>query len=86
MIFQALDYNSVSEAITGFRKQGYLVDFNLLENSIVCESCSDKFKLDEMEIVHVYRYEGNSDPADEAVVYAIESKTGINPNSALENI
>ncbi|MDZ4756676.1 MAG: hypothetical protein SGJ10_00875 [Bacteroidota bacterium] len=33
--------------------------------------------MDDFEIVDVYRYEGDSDPADEAVVYAIESKTGV---------
>jgi hypothetical protein len=30
----------------------------------------------EFEIVEVHRYEGNSDPGDEEVVYAIESKHG----------
>lgn len=29
------------------------------------------------DIVEVYRYEGNTDPSDEATVYAIESKTGL---------
>jgi hypothetical protein len=32
---------------------------------------------DEFEIVDVYRYEGNSDPGDEATVYAIQSKEGL---------
>ena len=31
---------------------------------------------EEFEITEVYRFEGNSDPADEAVVYAIESRHG----------
>jgi len=30
----------------------------------------------EFEITEVYRFEGNSDPADEAIVFAIESKKG----------
>jgi hypothetical protein len=28
------------------------------------------------EIKHIYRYEGNTDPGDEAVVYGIQSKSG----------
>jgi hypothetical protein len=30
----------------------------------------------EFEIVEVHRFEGDTDPADEAVVYAIQSKHG----------
>ena len=31
---------------------------------------------DNFEIVHVYRYEGETDPGDEATVYGIKSSTG----------
>ncbi len=67
-------YDTVSEAIKGLRERGYTKDFNLKENCIVCYE--DKFNPDNFEIVEVYRFEGNSDPADEAVVYAIESNKG----------
>lgn len=68
-------YGTVSEALEAFRLQGFTVDFNLHENCIACQT--DKFEPHEFEIVDLYRYEGNSDPADEAVVYAIESKSGM---------
>lgn len=67
-------YATVSEALEKLRQQGFTIDFNLEEN---CLSCSaGKFESDDFDIVDVYRYEGNTDPADEATVYAIESKTG----------
>src|SRR5215213_5355203 len=68
-------YGTVTDAIKAFREQGFNLDFNLVENCIVCNS--EKFMPEDFEIVDVYRYEGNSDPADEAVVYAIESKSGL---------
>ena len=68
-------YETVSEAISQLRSQGFTTDFNLEENCIVCHS--DKFSADEFEITDVYRYEGDSDPADEATVYAIESISGL---------
>ena len=68
-------YATVSEAITALRKQGFTRDFNLQENCIVCHP--DRFTHDEFEIVDVYYYEGNTDPADEATVYAIQSKSGV---------
>ena len=35
----------------------------------------EKLRPDDFEIVDVFRYEGNSDPADEAAVYAIQPKS-----------
>lgn len=70
-----MHYATVSQAIEMLRKQGYTTDFNLEENCLVCNT--EKFAAADFEIVDVYRYEGNTDPADEASVYAIESKTGV---------
>lgn len=68
------NYATVVEAINALRKEGYNLDFNLEENCIVC--ANGKFEADDFEIMKVYRYEGDSDPADEAVVYAIQSNKG----------
>ena len=73
---QNFHYDTVSEAINKFRQQGFNIDFNLEENCISCDN-RNKFDSDDFEIVDVYRYEGNSDPADEATVYAIESRSGL---------
>ena len=70
-----LHYSTVSQAIETLRKQGFTVDFNLEENCLVCDN--KKFEANDFEIVDVYRYEGDTDPADEASVYAIESKSGL---------
>jgi|SRR5688572_19880172 len=68
-------YDTVTEAVTGLRERGYTVDFNLEENCIACKS--GKFDANNFEIAEVYRFEGNSDPSDEAVVYGIRSANGI---------
>jgi hypothetical protein len=68
------NYATVSEAITELRKKGYALDFNLEENCIACQG--GKFNAADFEIAEIYRYEGNSDPADEAAVYAIEASGG----------
>jgi hypothetical protein len=70
-----LHYDTVSTAIEALRREGYTVDFRLEENSMVCPT--DQFRYDEFDIVDVYRYEGETDPADEASVYAIQSKSGV---------
>ncbi len=68
-------YGTVTEAIADFREQGYKVDFNIVGEHLVCD-CGE-LGSEDFEIAHVYRYEGDSDPGDEATVYAIESKSGL---------
>ena len=67
-------YDTVSEAVNDLKKRGFDLDFNLQENCIVCND--NKFTADDFEIAEVYRFEGDSNPDDEDVVYAIESKKG----------
>ncbi len=68
-------YGTVTEAINALKTQGFTVDFNLEENCIACHH--GKFEAEDFEIVEVYRYEGDSDPGDEATVYAIQSTSGV---------
>ncbi|MBX2905792.1 MAG: hypothetical protein KF744_07135 [Taibaiella sp.] len=72
-------YATVTEAIDKLRHRGYNVDFNLVGEHLICNINNTDTMLgaEDFDIVHVYRYEGDSDPADEAVVYAIESGSGL---------
>jgi len=67
-------YGTITEALNNFRKQGFLLDFNLPENLLGFKT--GKYKPEDFEIVDTYRYEGDSDPGDEATVYALQSKSG----------
>lgn len=69
------NYDTVSEAVNGLKNRGFSLDFNLQENCLICQG--HKLDVNDFEIVEVYRFEGNSDPADEAIVYAIQSENGI---------
>ncbi len=68
-------YDTVSKAIEALQQQGFKTDFNIEENALVYSE--GKFGANDFEIVDVYRYEGNTDPADEAAVYAIKSSSGV---------
>ncbi len=67
-------YDTVSEALNDLRKRGYVLDFNLKENCLICND--DKFHPEDFEITETYRFEGQTDPADEAIVFGIESNKG----------
>ncbi|MGV3696649.1 hypothetical protein [Flavobacterium sp.] len=62
-------YAPVSQALKELKEKGFTVDFNNQEGRII-NSPHD------FTIVHVYRYEGESDPGDEATVFGIKSSTG----------
>jgi hypothetical protein len=72
---QQFHYATVTEAIEQLRKQGFTLDLNLKENHLT--SGEQAYPADEFAIVDLYRYEGPSDPADEATVYALASPSGI---------
>jgi len=69
-------YDTVVEAVKGLKQRGYSIDFNLEPGRLVCHQTPLSLTPEDFEITEVYRFEGNSDPDDEAVVYAIESANG----------
>jgi len=69
-------YDTVVEAVKGLKQRGYSIDFNLEPGSLVCHQTPLSLSPADFEITEFYRFEGNSDPDDEAVVYAIESANG----------
>jgi hypothetical protein len=67
-------YDTVTEALTGLKTRGYSLDFNISFDNIKCEEHNICLNPNEFEIVEVYRFEGDTNPSDEDVVYAVESK------------
>ncbi|WP_019947833.1 cupin domain-containing protein [Hymenobacter aerophilus] len=64
---------TVSEVLNHLKKEGYTVDFNLQDNCLVCHGNALQLSPEEFQVDKHYRFEGQSDPGDEAVVYAISS-------------
>ncbi|MFV8328095.1 hypothetical protein [Flavobacterium sp. ZS1P14] len=62
-------YANVSKALDDLNEMGFTFDFNLHEEDIIKNP-------HRYEIEHIYRYEGDSDPDDEATVYGIKSSSG----------
>lgn len=69
-------YNTLSEALNSLNKRGYTIDFNMQSDSVYCKALGESFSSEEFEIVEFYRFEGNTDPGDESIVYALKTKSG----------
>jgi hypothetical protein len=67
-------YASLLEAINGLRADGYIEDFNLRQDCIECRDGDYKLFCDEFEVDKYYRFDVNSDPSDQSIVYAISSR------------
>ncbi|WP_336514341.1 phosphoribosylpyrophosphate synthetase [Pollutibacter soli] len=69
-------YDTLSEAIAGLKNDGYSLDFNIAFDKIECVQNGICLNPEQFEITDYHRFEGNSDPADESVVYTVESHDG----------
>ncbi|HUS01380.1 MAG TPA: hypothetical protein VMY77_06625 [Chitinophagaceae bacterium] len=67
-------YDTVTEAVKGLKERGYNIDFNIAFDKLICSDNTICLHPDEFEIVESHRFEGDSNPDDEDVVYAVESK------------
>ncbi|MCP1384704.1 phosphoribosylpyrophosphate synthetase [Runella sp. CRIBMP] len=67
-------YDTLSETMEALRQEGYVEDFNLREDCLECREGQFKVFADEFKIDEFFRFEGPTDPADEAVLYAISSE------------
>jgi hypothetical protein len=67
-------YDTVTEALQDLKSKGYTIDFNIAFDKIICSDNKICLNPNEFEITAVHRFEGDTNPSDEDVVYAIESK------------
>jgi hypothetical protein len=70
-------FDTLTEAVEDLKKRGYLLDFNVKETCLENAEKGVQLSPSEFEITEVYRFEGNTDPGDEMVLYAIESNNGL---------
>lgn len=62
------------ETLEKLRKEGYTEDFNIRFDSLICgEVC---LLPSQFEVDQTFRFEGNTNPSDEAILYAISSTDG----------
>lgn len=68
-------YDTVTEAMQDLKRIGYTIDFSIMadKDCIICHKNEIALSPEEFEVDHFYRFEGDSDPGDEMIVYAISS-------------
>ena len=70
-------YTTVTYTLNTLKEEGYVLDFNLKPDCVECKSPDIKLHPDDFVIDKFYRFEGASNPDDNAILYAISSKDGL---------
>jgi hypothetical protein len=71
------EMKSVAQFLKQLNSEGYKESFSVTnENTLVCRDTSEAFKPDEIIIEKTYRFEGDSNPDDTSIVYAMTGKSG----------
>lgn len=62
--------DTVTEAVTLLRSEGYVADYELFDGHLRAEGCA-ACRVDDVVVERRYRFEGDSDPGDEMVVFGL---------------
>jgi len=71
------NYVSLIDALADLKKRGYEADFGTTSDCLYCSDIDIRLNPAEFNVDEVYRFEGDSNPDDNTVVYAITSFTGV---------
>ena len=67
------NYDTLSQATRSLKQRGYTENLNLKPFCVECASRALQLNPEDFTIDEYYRFEGNSDPADNSIVYAISA-------------
>ncbi|HEX8378382.1 MAG TPA: phosphoribosylpyrophosphate synthetase [Pedobacter sp.] len=67
------NYQTVVEALNGLKARGFTLDFNLANGALHNTTANIELQPEDFSITEIHRFEGMSDPADNTIVYGIES-------------
>jgi len=65
------------EAINNLVKKGYTHNFSVSDDGRLEEGNSLLFCPYEVELHEFHRFEGNTNPSDMSIIYAVQTKTGL---------
>lgn len=75
-IMNKTEMQTLSACTKMLEESGFNTPFLMLEEGIKSISSDRIYKPQQIKIVNFYRFEGNSDPEDNAIMYALEAVSG----------
>ena len=69
--------NTMTEVVNKVVKAGYTDSFKVTENGLQSNSRGTFYSPEQITVVNYYRFEGQSDPADNNILYVIETEDNL---------
>ena len=70
------DLKTLVSSVNSLVKQGFTEDYKVNEKGLKSIQTEKIYPPDEVKVLNFYRFEGSSDPADNSILYAIETGDG----------
>jgi hypothetical protein len=67
---------SLSSCVNRMKEEGFREDFQVNEKGLSTFDNSKNYKPEQVRILNFYRFEGESDPGDNSILYVIETDDG----------
>jgi len=67
---------SLATCLNRMVSEGYTEDFNVTEQGLHSVQHHQNYAPEQIQVVNFYRFEGESDPDDNAILYIIETEDG----------
>jgi hypothetical protein len=75
--FEKSQMTTLTSCVNTLTLRGYTENFVAKEKGLEAPSSKRVYLPSEVKVVNFYRFEGESDPADSAICYAIETNDGL---------
>lgn len=70
------DMKTLTQCLSKLLLDGYTEDFKALEKGLLSVQHKKTYAPHQVRVINFYRFEGASDPADNSILYAIETSDG----------
>lgn len=70
------EYATVTEAIDGLKRRGFSANFEFTGDAVLDVERKRRYAAADLTVVEHHRFEGETDPGDMAIVYALVGRDG----------
>jgi hypothetical protein len=70
------EMKTITEVMARLREKHYIHDFEVSHNRLICKETGECFDAHEITVDKTFRFEGDSNPDDMSVLFAITAKSG----------
>jgi len=75
-IYSDAEMKTLVSSLHSFVQKGYLEDYKVTDKGLKAMKTKKIYQPDQVKVADFHRFEGSSDPADESILYAIETNDG----------